>query len=62
MGTILGTIGWGFRRDGPLTALACASPRLEVIAFIDSPQTIRQILEHLQVWVLPARPPPAASL
>ena len=33
--------------------------RLEVVAFIDAPQTIRKILEHLGLWARPARPPPA---
>jgi len=42
----------------PLVCPDCGG-RLEVVAFIDAPKTIRKILEHLGLWALPARPPPA---
>jgi hypothetical protein len=42
----------------PLVCPDCGG-RLEVVAFIDAPQTIRKILQHLELWTLPARPPPA---
>jgi hypothetical protein len=43
--------------------LACeCGGRFEIIAFIDAPHTIRRILEHLHLWALPARPPPAPLL
>ena len=45
----------------PLVCPDCGG-RLEVVAFIDAPQTIRKILQHLQLRVLPARPPPAPLL
>jgi len=42
----------------PLVCPDCGG-RLEIVAFIDASQTIRKILEHLELWALPARPPPA---
>jgi hypothetical protein len=41
----------------PLVCPDCGG-RLEVIAFINAPQAIRKILEHLGLWALSARPPP----
>jgi hypothetical protein len=42
----------------PLICPDCGG-RLEIVAFIDAAATIRRILEHLDLWALPARPPPA---
>ncbi len=33
---------------------------MQIIAAIDNPQTIRQILEHLDLWTAPQRAPPTA--
>jgi hypothetical protein len=41
----------------PLVCGDCGG-RLRIIAFIDAPETIRKILQHLHLWDLPARPPP----
>ncbi|MFQ5741623.1 MAG: transposase [Acidobacteriota bacterium] len=41
----------------PLTCADCGG-RMEIIAFIDQPQTIRKILEHLNLWATPPRAPP----
>lgn len=45
----------------PLICPHCGST-LEVVAFIDAPATIQKILQHLHLWDLPARPPPAPLL
>jgi hypothetical protein len=43
----------------PLLCPKCAGP-MEIISFIEDPETIKTILAHLRLWDTAARPPPAA--